>query len=99
MAVADITVVPWYPVSDEEGGYALVDKAIEVIKDSGLKYEVGPMSTAVEGSLEDILQLIPNIHALTFENGVERVLTTLRIDDVRNGHVCMEEKVKKHRNG
>lgn len=35
--VADISVVPWYPVTGEEEGYALVDEAIKVIQASGLR--------------------------------------------------------------
>jgi uncharacterized protein (TIGR00106 family) len=97
MAVADISVVPWYPVAGEEEGYAMVDEAIKVIQDSGLKYEVGAMSTSVEGSLPDILALVQKIHQIIFSLGGDRVLTTLRIDEKKSGPLTMESKVKKFR--
>ena len=97
MAVADISVVPWYPVAKEEEGYAMVDKAIKVIQASGLKYEVGAMSTSVEGSLPDILALVQKIHQTIFSLGVDRVLTNLRIDEKKSGPLTIESKVNKSR--
>lgn len=97
MAVADITVVPWYPVEGENKGYYLVDEAIEVIKVSGLQYEVGAMSTTVEGPVEEILALVPAVQDRVFTLGGERVLTTLRIDAKKAGPLSMESKYGKHR--
>ena len=97
MAVADIAVVPWYPVEGESRGYGLVDEAIVVIKASGLKWEVGAMSTTVEGPLEEILALVPALQERLFTLGAERVLTTLRIDAQRTGSLTMESKFGKHR--
>ena len=97
MVVADIAVVPWYPVDGESRGYILVDEAIEVIKASGLKYEVGAMSTTVEGTLEEILALVPAVQERLFNLGAGRVLTTLRVDAKQEGPVSMESKCRKHR--
>ncbi len=97
MAVADLTAVPWYPVEGEARGYFLVDEAIEIIKASGLNYEVGAMSTTVEGPLEDILALVPAIQNRVFALGGERVFTTLRIDAKKEGPLTMESKFGKHR--
>lgn len=97
MAVADISVVPWYPVAKEEEGYAMVDEAIKLIQASGLKYEVGAMSTSVEGPLSDILALVPKIHHIVFSLGGDRVLTNLRIDEKKSGPLTIESKVNKFR--
>jgi uncharacterized protein YqgV (UPF0045/DUF77 family) len=97
MVVADIAVVPWYPVDGEPRGYYLVDEAIALIKASGLQYEVGAMSTTVEGPLEEILALVPALQERLFSLGAARVLTTLRIDAQKNGPLTMESKFGKHR--
>ncbi|AIS52657.1 hypothetical protein TKV_c14910 [Thermoanaerobacter kivui] len=39
------------PVVSEEDIYPIVDKVIEYIKSTGVKYVVGPMETTMEGEL------------------------------------------------
>jgi len=40
------------PSSKKEHPYSIVDKAIEVIQKSGLKYKVCPFETVIEGEIE-----------------------------------------------
>ena len=93
MAVADISVIP----EGVKNIYDAVDRAIEVIKESGLKYEVDAMSTAVEGSLDDILNLIKKIHKTMFDYGSKGILTNLRIQESKIYPTSIEAKTKKHR--
>ena len=93
MAVADIAVIP----EGVNNVYEAVDKAIEVIKESGLKYEVDAMSTAVEGNLNDILDLIKKIHSTMFNYGAKGILTNLRIQESKIYPTTIEEKTKKFR--
>ena len=44
-------------VSDERI-YPVVDKVIELIANSGVKYEVGPMETTMEGELDLLLDIV-----------------------------------------
>ena len=44
---ASIQIVP---VIQDKHPYEWVDEAIEIIKKSGIKYEVGPFATILEGS-------------------------------------------------
>lgn len=39
-----------------------IKAALAYIEESGLKFEVGPMSTVVSGSLEDVLRLVSDIY-------------------------------------
>ncbi|RKX99577.1 MAG: thiamine-binding protein [Spirochaetes bacterium] len=93
MAVADIAVIP-EGVTDV---YDAVDRAIQVIKESGLKYEVDAMSTAVEGSLDKILELIKEIHKAMFDYGAKGVLTNLRVQESKIYPTSINEKTGKHR--
>ncbi|MDP9351489.1 MAG: MTH1187 family thiamine-binding protein [Chloroflexota bacterium] len=95
MPVCDITVVP----TGVEDTYAAVDAVIEVIAASGLKYEVGTMSTAVEGDLDALLALTRAAHEKAFEVGASTVLTTLRLHDSRTREPTIEDKVGKYRGG
>ena len=95
MPVCDITVVP----EGVEDAYAAVDEVIGVIASSGLRYEVGAMSTAVEGDLEELFRLARATHEKAFEVGAHTVLTTLRLHDSRLREPTIEDKVGKHRAG
>lgn len=93
MAVCDITVVP----AGVDDRYAAVDAVIETIRDSGLPYEVGAMSTAVEGDLDALFAVARAAHQRAFEEGATTVLTTLRLHDSRDRAPTIRDKVTKHR--
>lgn len=77
--------------------YGVVDKAIEVIKTSGLKYEVGPMETTMEGdNLDRLLDVAKAAHRACFEAGAQKVVTIIKIGDAVEG-TTMCGKVEKHR--
>ncbi|BAL80630.1 MTH1187 family thiamine-binding protein [Caldisericum exile] len=93
MAIAEFTVIPAVP---EDEIYEIVDEAIKVVIDSGLKYEVSANSTTIEGDLDTLLEVIKKAHIVARDKGSGRVFTVIKIDDKKNG-VTIEEKVKKYR--
>ena len=78
--------------------YPVVDRAIAVIQESGVKYEVGPMETTLEGDLDELLEVVKAAHRACFTEGVERVVTVVKIADAVGG-TSIEEKVAKYRQG
>ncbi len=74
----------------------VVDKIIEYIQKSGLKYEVGAMETTIEGTLAQLLDLVKAIHPLSIEYGAERVITNVKIDYRPDG-ITFSEKLIKYR--
>jgi uncharacterized protein (TIGR00106 family) len=76
--------------------YPVVDRAIAVIAASGVRYEVGPMETVMEGPLDRLLEVAKAAHLACFEGGAERVVTIIKIGDSAGG-TTIEEKVAKHR--
>ena len=97
MVIADIAVMPLVPAVSEEELYKQVDAAIDYIKKSGLKYEIGAMSTTVEGEYDEVFDLIKKVHRIPFEVGSERVITIVRIDEKKGG-LNIESKLKNHKN-
>ncbi|MGD8759029.1 MAG: MTH1187 family thiamine-binding protein [Anaerolineales bacterium] len=77
--------------------FPVVDRAIEVIASSGVKYEVGPMETVMEGELDRLLEVAKAAHLACFEAGADRVVTIIKIGDRREG-TTIDEKVAKYRN-
>ena len=79
-----------------EDVYAVVDKAIEVIAKSGVKYEVCPMETVMEGPLDQLIEVAKAAHLACFEAGAGRVVTLIKIGDAVEG-TTIEDKVAKYR--
>lgn len=80
-----------------EDVYPVVDHAIQVIAQAGVKYEVGPMETVMEGPLDELMEVAKAAHRACFEAGADQVVTIIKIGD-RVGGTSIEEKVAKYRN-
>lgn len=59
--------------------YAAVDRAIDVVAESGVAYQVGPMETTMEGDLDTLLDIVKRAHLACLESGVPRVFTNVKI--------------------
>ncbi len=91
---ASIQIVP---IVLERHPYEWVDEAIEIIKLSGIKYEVGPFSTVLEGKYHEVLDLINRINDHLQERGCTEWITNLQIQVRAEADVTSEEKTVKHR--
>ena len=95
--MADVNVsLQIIPVVPEERIYPVVDKVIELIAKSGVKYEVGPMETTMEGELDDLLEIVKKAQLICIKEGASRVVSMVKIDYKSEG-VTMDEKVGKYR--
>jgi uncharacterized protein (TIGR00106 family) len=79
-----------------EDAYPIVDRAIQVIKDSGVRHEVCAMETVMEGPLDELLEIAKRAHLACFDGGVEQVVTFIKIGD-RLGGTSMEDKTRRYR--
>ncbi|HJX38922.1 MAG TPA: thiamine-binding protein [Anaerolineae bacterium] len=93
--MTDITVsFEVIPICDDP--YPIVDKAIEVVQRSGVKYEVGPHETTMEGELDQLVDIVKAGHRACLEAGAPRVITFVKIVDAVGG-TTIAEKVAKYR--
>ena len=76
--------------------YPVVDKAIAAIKATGIKHQVCPMETVMEGTLEQCLAAAKAAHEACFVAGVQKALTIIKISDAVNGST-IEDKMEKYR--
>lgn len=76
--------------------YAVVDKAIEVVQQSGVKYEVGAMETVMEGELDELIDIVKKAQDACIEAGASEVMTYIKIQYNPKG-VSMDEKLAKYR--
>lgn len=84
------------PVIEEERLYEVVDKVIEYIDSCGVKYEVGPMETTMEGELDELLKIVSHAQKICTDNGAKRVESVVKID-YRSSGITMKEKIGKYR--
>ncbi|SIN70044.1 MTH1187 family thiamine-binding protein [Halodesulfovibrio marinisediminis] len=56
-----------------------VARALTVIKESGLAYELGPMGTAIEGEWDEVMQTVSACYK-ELEQDCDRIYLTLNID-------------------
>ena len=84
------------PLVDEAEVYSVVDKVIQTIDESGLKYIVGPMETTMEGNLEELLEIVKKAQEVCISAGAHRILSVVKIDYSSSG-VTINEKVGKYR--
>lgn len=92
MPVCEISVIPVGTNSSSISEY--VAEAHRIIRKSGLKSQLGPMCTSVEGELDKILAVAKEIHEACFRKGAKRVLTSLKIDDRQDKPLTMDGKVR-----
>lgn len=84
------------PVSQDEDVYRLVDKAIEVIKNSGLKYRVCPFETVLEGSYDRVMQVAREAQEVCLQAGADKMMVYMKIQHDKLHDVTIEDKMKKY---
>ena len=80
----------------EDRLYPVVDKIISLIRESGVKYEVGPMETTMEGDLSHLLKIVEKAQELCLAEGATRILSVVKID-YKAGGVTIDEKISQYR--
>ncbi len=88
--IAEFKVVP---VGSGESLSKYVAECVKIVDKSGLRYELTPMGTIVEGSLDDVLDVVKACHVRVREMS-DRVETTVEIDDREGAKDEMHHKVQ-----
>ncbi|HZK69885.1 MAG: thiamine-binding protein [Paludibacter sp.] len=83
------------PTSTTVHPYLLVDKAIEVIEKSGLRYKVTPFETVMEGSYDEIMEVVKLAQEACYEAGAETMMTYIKIQSSRKD-VSIDDKMEKY---
>ena len=94
MATADLTVL----ALGREGASAstyIAEIQRRLAQQDRVRFRMHAMGTSLEGSTEDILAVVGELHAVPFEQGVPRVYTVLKLDERRDRPgQTLEDKVR-----
>lgn len=88
--LAEFSIIP---VGEGESLSGLVSLAVEIVHNSGLEYRVNPMGTVVEGSWDEIMDLIKRCHDAVRKGGC-RAVTSITIDDRSASGSRIDKKLK-----
>lgn len=84
------------PFSSSEDKYAIIDKAIEVIVASRLKYVVCPFETVVEGSYEEVMALVTDIKNRCLQEGADDLIINTKMHLRKTDDARISDKMKKY---
>ena len=84
------------PSSDNKNPYEIVDKAISVIDQSGLKYKVCPFETVIEGPYDQIMALIKEVYTQCFDFGAESIFANIKMQLHAKKNVYIDDKTGKY---
>jgi uncharacterized protein (TIGR00106 family) len=101
MATADLTVLALGRQELSASEY-IAEIQRRLRKQDRVHFQMHAMGTSLEGTTEDILAVVGELHAVPFEQGVQRVYTVLKLDERRDRpRQTLDEKVRsvEHRLG
>ena len=94
-ALVSIQISPRTP----DGGSVIpyVDRAIEIIQQSGVPYLVSPLETTMEGELTELLDIIVRMNEEMTRIGAPSVLSQVKIAYNPTEGASMERLIRKYR--
>lgn len=93
MALVEVRITPIGTRNSSITRY--VARAVDAIKEEkDVKYQITATGTIMEGNLDKMIGMVRKMHDSVFDGEVNRVLTTIEIDDRRDKTVSLESSVK-----
>ncbi|MFL5908606.1 MAG: MTH1187 family thiamine-binding protein [Solirubrobacterales bacterium] len=93
MATADLTVIG-LGRSDPSAGEYIAEIQRRLGAQQLVGYKLHAMGTSLEGSTDDILTVVADLHRVPFEMGLPRVYTVLKLDERRDKPQTLDDKVR-----
>ncbi len=91
MIVADFAMVP---MGSETSAAKYIRSVYEILRDSGIKFIPGPMSTSIETkTFEELFEIIEKANKKLTEMGVQRIITSVNIDYRLDKEISLESKL------
>ena len=97
MYEASISLQVLPDTGSREETFRIVDEVIAHIASSGIKYEVGPFETTMEGDLDTLLRIVAEAQRICAREGAKDTYSMIKIAYCENGVATVEEKTDKYR--
>ena len=76
--------------------YPIIDKAIDVIKNSGVDYRVGAMETVMQGDYDQLMKVAKEAQEICLQAGADEIVVTMKVHAIKDGDVTWEDKLQKY---
>jgi uncharacterized protein (TIGR00106 family) len=83
------------PIVQDKHPYEWVDEAIAIIQQSGIKHEVGPFTTILEGTYAEVMKVINDVNELLYSKGCNEWINSIQIQVRSNEDITADEKTEK----
>jgi uncharacterized protein (TIGR00106 family) len=83
------------PIVRDKHPYEWVDEAILVIKQSGIKYEIGPFATVVEGTYNEVIAVVNAVNEHLISKECNEWIANIQVNMRSKNDITAEEKVSK----
>ncbi|WP_354698766.1 hypothetical protein DSM112329_04459 [Paraconexibacter sp. AEG42_29] len=92
MATADLTILALGRPDPSASAY-IAEIQRRLAAQDRVGYAMHAMGTSLEGSTQDILAVVGELHGVPFELGIPRVYTVLKLDERRDKEQSLADKV------
>jgi uncharacterized protein (TIGR00106 family) len=93
VVIMEISIVPVGTKTASVSTYVAASLSV-LENEKGINYELHPMGTVIEAdSLEKLLELAKKMHESVLGNEIQRVVTSIKIDERKDKTVSMRGKV------
>lgn len=90
MAIVDVCI---FPIGEGSSVSKYVAQCEKILEKSDLKHQLSPMSTTIEGDLDEIFKVIREMQESVFDKGAGRVYSVIKVDDRRDKEASFEQKI------
>jgi uncharacterized protein (TIGR00106 family) len=92
LPTADLSILPiGSPTASMSAEIAEMQRLLG--RQDRVAYRMHAMGTSLEGSVEDILAIVAQLHAVPFAHGAPRTYTVLKLDERRDRHQSLDDKL------
>lgn len=91
---ASIQIVP---IVQDRHPYEWVDEAIAIIQQSGIKCEIGPFATVIEGKYNEVMEVINKVNEYLYSRSCNEWISNVQIQIRSSGDITGNEKTEKFR--
>ena len=83
------------PIVQDKHPYDWVDEAIAVIQQSGIKYEIGPFATVIEGTYEEVMAVVHKVNEHLLSQKCNEWIASVQLNIRSAKDITADEKVSK----
>ena len=83
------------PIVQDKHPYVWVDEAIAVIAASGIKHEVGPFATVIEGTYDEVMRVVHQVNEYLQQQHCDEWILNFQLQVRSNRDITAAEKTDK----